>query len=168
MNNTWRDHAYGEGTYEETTTDRECTSYRRNGSCRRYDTIESVTVVDEPGSAELLSYPELWAFTTLKRNVKDNYYPWMNDSEAYNDWYYGVRSYVDSAIKDARTKAICDAAKAEQIIVFTIGFEAPYGGRTVLQDCASSDSHFFDVDGLEISDAFSAIASSIRQLRLTQ
>ena len=42
------------------------------------------------------------------------------------------------------------------------------GGKAVIKDCASSDSHFFDVNGLEISDAFSSIASSIRKLRLTQ
>ena len=92
----------------------------------------------------------------------------MNDSEANDDWYYGVRKYVGSSTKDARTQAICDAAKAEGIIVFTIGFEAPSAGQSVLQNCASSASHYFDVDGLEIADAFAAIAASIRQLRLTQ
>lgn len=164
----WHDHAYGEGTYEETRTERECKSYKRNGSCKRYKTVKTTVTVDEPGSAEIVMYPDLWAWTSMEWIVEDLYEPWMDDNQAWNDWYYNVRHYVGSATKDARTKAICDAAKARNIVVFTIGFEAPSSGQAVLKDCASSDSHYFDVNGLEISDAFSAIASSIRQLRLTQ
>lgn len=168
FNNSWNDHAYGEGVYEETQVDYECRSYRRNGSCRRYRRVETVVTVDEPGSAEIVTYADLWARTSIKYNRNYHYYPWMNDYEANDDWYYGVRKYVGSSTKNARTQAICDAAKAEGIIVFTIGFEAPDAGQAVLQNCASSASHYFDVDGLEIADAFAAIAASIRQLRLTQ
>lgn len=164
----WMDHAYGEGVYEETETDYECYSYRRNGSCRRYRQVTTTVTVNEPGSAEVLTYADLWAQTSIKYNLYEHYYPWMNDSEAANDWFYDVRSYVGGSAKDIRTKAICDAAKEDDIVVFTIGFEAPESGQTVLEDCASSISHYFDVDGLEITDAFAAIASSIRQLRLTQ
>lgn len=164
----WQDHAYGEGVYEETETDYECYSYRRNGSCRRYREVTTTITVNEPGSAEIVTYADLWAQTPIKYNLYEHYYPWMNDSEAADDWYYDVRSYVGGSTKDDRTEAICDAAKAAGIVVFTIGFEAPTSGQEVLEDCASSVSHYFDVDGLEITDAFSAIASSIRQLRLTQ
>lgn len=167
FNGTWRDHAYGEGTYEETRTERVCRSYRRNGSCKRYRTVRTTVTVDEPGSAAIVSYPDLWAYTSLRWVVRYLYEPWMGGS-AWYDWYYDVRSYVGSSTKNARTKSICDAAKAQGIIVYTIGFEAPSAGQAVLRDCASSDSHFFDVRGLEIADAFSAIASSIRKLRLTQ
>ncbi len=92
----------------------------------------------------------------------------MNDNDAWDDWYYDVRKSIGNSTKNARTKAVCDAAKAKNIVVFTIGFEAPSDGRAVLKDCASTDAHYFDVDGLEISDAFAAIASSIAQLKLTQ
>jgi len=54
------------------------------------------------------------------------------------------------------------------IVIFAIGFEAPSGGQNLMRACASSDSHYFDVDGVEISEAFSAIARTINQLRLTQ
>jgi len=168
FNYSWKDHAYGEGTFEETKYEYACESYKKNGKCRRYSIVETTVTVNEPGHAEELSYGDLWAYTSLASNVRQNYEPWMNYYQAWNDWYYDVYDYVDSATKDARTKAICDAAKAQDIIVFTIGFEAPWSGLQVLKDCASSPSHFFDVDGLEISDAFSSIASSIRQLRLTQ
>jgi len=121
---------------------------------------------EESGDAVRLTFPALWANTSIKWNRKYNYAPWSNSS--WDDWYYDVRNYVGTSTKNARTKNICDAAKAEQIIVFTIGFEAPSSGEAVLSDCASSPSHFFDVDGLEINDAFASIASSIRKLRLTQ
>lgn len=168
FNDSWNDHAYGEGTYEETTYDYECQSYKKNGSCGSYQQIATVVTVDEPGSAVEVSYADLWAFTDMRRIVKDLYEPWMNNSDAWDDWYYAVQDSVNSSVKNTRVSQICDAVKAENVIVFTIGFEAPENGQAVLQDCASSPAHYFDVAGLEIADAFSAIASSIRQLRLTQ
>ncbi|WP_372885655.1 pilus assembly protein TadG-related protein [Shimia sp.] len=174
--NQWADHPYGNG--EITTTEwvehveEYCKRYNRKGNCKKWGTKktyeEVITTVSEDGEAVQLQYPDLWAYTSLKWNVEENYEPWMDDSQAWSDWYYAVRRYVSSSIKNSRTKAICDAAKAEDIIVFTIGFEAPSSGQAILQDCASSDNHYFDVDGLEIKDAFAAIASSIAQLKLTQ
>ncbi|SLN48220.1 von Willebrand factor type A domain protein [Falsiruegeria litorea R37] len=161
-NREWEDHPYGNGTYTET----RCTGTLYYGNCY-YGSWVTETIT-EPGSAERLTYPQLWEQTSLQYNLSKHYYPWMNDSQARDEWYYGVRSYVGSSTKNTRTQAICDAAKAQNVIVYTIGFEAPSGGLSVLKNCASSDSHFYDVDGLEISDAFASIASSIRKLRLTQ
>ncbi len=167
---TYRDHAYGEGTYEttETVNSDVCKSYRRNGTCRRYYKISKTVTVNEPGEAKVVSYPDLWAHTTPKYVADTLYSPMMGESAARNAWYYPVVDDVSYGAKDTRTRQICDAAKDVGIIVFTIGFEAPDAARVVLQDCASSDSHFFDVNGLEIRDAFAAIATSIRQLRLIQ
>ena len=53
-------------------------------------------------------------------------------------------------------------------MVFAIGFEAPQRGLDAMENCASSPSHYFDVAGVEISDAFNSIARTITQLRLTQ
>lgn len=81
-------------------------------------------------------------------------------SDMYN-WWGGTT-------KDARTRAICDASKANGIIIYTIAFQAQDAGKAVLKDCASSDAQYFDISGLNIGDAFKAIASSIRKLKLTQ
>lgn len=164
----WRNWAYGEGSYDTTETSWECRSYRRNGSCRRYRKVTKTVTVNEPGHAEIITYPDLWAYTTSSWIAEYLYRPFMGSNSAYNDWHYGVRSSHGTSTKDARTRNICDAAKQAGIIVFTIGFEAPSSGQAVLKDCASSDSHYFDVDGLEIRQAFATIATSIRQLRLTQ
>ena len=174
---SWSDHPYGNG--EITTTEwvehveTYCKRYnKKKGKCKKWGNKttyeEVITTVSEAGEAVRLQYPDLWAYTSLKWNVEEHYQPWMNDSTAWDDWYYDVRKYVGSSTKDTRTRNICDAAKAQDVVVFTIGFEAPDSGQAVLKDCASTVSHYFDVDGLEIADAFSAIASSIAQLRLTQ
>ncbi len=169
FNDTYQDHPFSAGnSYEETDTIYECRSFRRNGSCRKYKKITVTNTFEGYGTAELLTYPELWAWTSMQQVVRRLYEPFMNNSQAWNDWYFAVRNSVDSATKNTRTRAICDAAKDNNTIVYTIAFEAPSGVKPLLQDCASSPAYAFDVDGLEISDAFAAIASSIRQLRLTQ
>ncbi|WP_158547801.1 TadE/TadG family type IV pilus assembly protein [Rhodosalinus sediminis] len=62
----------------------------------------------------------------------------------------------------------CDLAKANGVTVYTIAFEAPSDAQRQMRTCASSPSHYFNVEGLEIADAFDAIAHQINQLRLTQ
>ncbi|WP_416368872.1 pilus assembly protein TadG-related protein [Tritonibacter mobilis] len=156
----WADHPYGNGTYEETY----CTGTLYYGNCY-YGSWQTRTV-DEPGTAVQLSYPDLFADTSL-RYLRDRLFgDWMSNANYY--WFSGLFSSVGSTTKDARTLDICEAAKAKGVVVFTIGFEAPSRGQEVLQACASSASHYYDVDGLEISDAFASIASAIRQLRLTE
>jgi Flp pilus assembly protein TadG len=63
--------------------------------------------------------------------------------------------------------AQCDLAKAQGVVVYTVAFETSQRAADDLAKCASSPAHFFDVDGLEVVDAFVAIASSIKRLRLT-
>lgn len=118
------------------------------------------------GGAYNISFSNLWAHTPIKENYYQNYSDWQ--SGAANRWYYNVFDSVASSTKNNRTDDICAEAKEAGVVVFTIGFEAPDNGQTVLKNCASSISHYFDVDGLEIADAFTAIAHEITQLRLTQ
>ncbi len=122
----------------------------------------------QSGTAVELNYAELFARTSLKYIYRYIFYEWMNFYDARDEWYYGTYSSHGNSTKNARTRSVCEAAKAKGIVVYTIGFEAPSNGVAVLRDCASSDAHYFDVDGLEIKDAFASIATSIRQLRLTQ
>ena len=91
----------------------------------------------------------------------NRYVHWSQRSSFYEQKY--TASYGDTLLDN-----ICDAAKAQGIVVWTIGFEVTDHGASVMQNCASSPSHFFRVEGVEITDAFSAIARTINQLRLTQ
>lgn len=143
----WADHPHGQDGYG-------CILYN-SWDCRNRNYT---------GDVERLQFKDLWAYTTIRSVWNRFYSPWIGSS----NMYYDIRRYVGSYTKDARTRQICNVIKDKDVIVFTIGFEAPERGRNVLRDCASSPSHFYDVNGLEIKDAFASIASSIRQLRLTQ
>lgn len=78
-------------------------------------------------------------------------------------------NYID--VTAARTQFIdaCNAAKAAGITIFTIGFdiEAASDAYTDLSTCATSISHFYDVDGYDLNTAFTAIAATIQKLKLT-
>lgn len=92
---------------------------------------------------------------------------WVSYNQYYNA-YYAYVPIVSGEQADARLSTICGAARDADITVFAIGFEAPDEGQAAMRDCASSPAHYFPVEGLEISDAFQAIARTINQLRLTQ
>nr|WP_282567803.1 pilus assembly protein TadG-related protein [Devosia sp. 1635] len=64
--------------------------------------------------------------------------------------------------------AVCNRAKANGVIVFTIGFQVSSQGRAEMQNCASSISHFYDVNGIDIDAAFRSIATAIQKVRLTE
>lgn len=69
---------------------------------------------------------------------------------------------------DDQLAGLCNMARAQEVIVYGIAFEAPPNGVTAISNCAMSPSHYFNAQGLEIRSAFRAIASNISQLRLTQ
>ena len=50
---------------------------------------------------------------------------------------------------DTETKALCDEYKADGIEIYTVAFEAPSGGRALLEYCATDESHYFDADDEE-------------------
>ena len=95
--------------------------------------------------------------------------------EGYNvDFYEEEYSFLPTPMdewgystKNARLQSICSAAKGSDIEIFTIGFETSEASSAVMQTCASSDAHHFDVNGLNISNAFTSIAREIHELRLT-
>lgn len=92
---------------------------------------------------------------------------WVSYSDYYNA-YYAYEPIVNGDDADDRLSDICAQARDADITVFAIGFEAPSEGQEAMRDCASSPAHYFPVEGIEISDAFKAIARTINQLRLTQ
>ncbi|WP_299151865.1 TadE/TadG family type IV pilus assembly protein [uncultured Tateyamaria sp.] len=92
-------------------------------------------------------------------HVYDNW----NGGKGPADYQYITSSHADDLLED-----ICDAAKAKGIVIWTVGFETETHGGQVMEDCASSPSHYFDVEGVEITEAFEAIAKQINQLRLTK
>ena len=112
-----------------------------------------------------------WAYSRRNYRVHWTRYPlhwYLNNyvySSEWGDWRY--TKYTDDHADDMLSD-ICQAARDSGIVVWTIGFEVNNDGADVMRDCASSPSHFFRVEGVEITEAFEAIAKQINQLRLTQ
>lgn len=119
----------------------------------------------------VLSWADLFAEHTAEW-ISEEWYE--EPARANGDWRLhdavANPSYLSAGGNEADTnlRAICDAANNAGIVVFSIGFEAPSGGQEVMRYCASSDAHYYDVDGIEISQAFASIARTINQLRLIQ
>ncbi|WP_306150605.1 MULTISPECIES: TadE/TadG family type IV pilus assembly protein [unclassified Roseibium] len=76
-------------------------------------------------------------------------------------------SKPDDAV--AYFKRTCEYLKNNNVQVYTIGFQIRRGALSdqMLQYCASSLSNYYFVEGLNIEDAFSAIATSINSLRIS-
>ncbi|WP_223424593.1 TadE/TadG family type IV pilus assembly protein [Tateyamaria pelophila] len=111
-----------------------------------------------------------WYYNSNSEYVHWSKYPlywYLNNHNvgSWNNWRY---TKYTSGQADTMLSNICDAAKAKGIIVWSIGFEVTNHSANVMEDCASSPSHFFRVEGVEITEAFEAIAKQINQLRLTQ
>ncbi|WP_417257759.1 pilus assembly protein TadG-related protein [Celeribacter sp.] len=119
-------------------------------------------------SAELMDWKDVWKKYTIDGHAYRRYKASGNSSDYY-DWMDATHTAVNNSTKNNRMLAVCDAAKDAGVLIFTIGFEVDgTNADTVMRECASSDSHYYDVDGLELNDAFSAIATKVTELRLTQ
>ncbi|MDU8929987.1 TadE/TadG family type IV pilus assembly protein [Alisedimentitalea sp. MJ-SS2] len=118
--------------------------------------------------SQQISYPELHAMHPLLYLAEHLWGGILGTLNAAANKAYGKYEVHNAGWKDQRLDKICEVAKTQGIIVFTIAFEAPNQGKRLLKRCASSDGHYFDTDGLEINDAFVSIASSISKLRLVQ
>lgn len=162
----WQDDPYGNDEY----TVYRCT-YRSNGVCYQFDYSRSRTrtVTDnngDPATSVNLDWTQVWERTT-RRAIYDLFRESLGSSKASN-WYYNAVSSVGSSQKDPRSRSMCAAARAKGIVIFTVAFEAPDAGKSLLKDCKSDDGAYYEATGDEIIDVFASIGSTIRNLRLTQ
>ena len=111
-----------------------------------------------------------WYYNSRSERIHWTKYPlhWYLNNYVYNSWSNWRYTKYTSAQADTMLSNICDAAKDKGIVVWTVGFEVTNSSFQVMQDCASSPSHAFRVEGIDIVEAFEAIAKQINQLRLTQ
>ncbi|MCG6884379.1 MAG: VWA domain-containing protein [Silicimonas sp.] len=142
---------------------------------RRYETWT-------PGDDDRqLSMLEMWdAMTVSWRAYRGFYLPTgaidgTYSSNAYYSELYDHRVDIqarsndpDDDTKDKRLSTICTQAKKKGIVVFTIGFEVTDQSADIMEACASSEHHFYRVNGQDIQYAFASIKNQINQLKLTQ
>ncbi|WP_377512344.1 TadE/TadG family type IV pilus assembly protein [Octadecabacter sp. R77987] len=128
--------------------------------------------VEFPGHVHHASWQDIYAFWSRSR-IKNEFMnePYSRGYISYSEYVGATNadySVVNGNEADDRLSDICAEARNANIIVYTVAFEAPYGGQVALQDCASSPSHYFTASGTDLAEKFATIASDIRSLKLTQ
>lgn len=159
-NSTWSQVPWG-GSVNET-----CTGWWWNRVC---------TTTLSNGTAVRLDWPQVWqqlrvqwvANQLYRRALGGTVTEWVDTLRTREGTVIGSGPH-EVSMMNTRLKNLCEKVKDEGVVIYTIAFEAPTIGANLLRDCASSVSHAFDVEGLEIKSAFASIATSIRKLRLTQ
>lgn len=71
----------------------------------------------------------------------------------------------------SRSEAMCDAMKAQGVVVYTVGFQIAEDGDAaeLMADCATSEKHvFLPETGGDLSEAFAAIGRDITRLRISR
>lgn len=146
------------------------------------DTAQWATTPDggHNNNAVRLDYADFWNHipAALVRFRLFNWPAWtgLEINRAWHVFYSGVEfdfwnivnMYVDGHAGDNRLRQICDVARQNDIVVFSIAFQAPPQGQAVMRYCATTDAHYYPVQNANISDAFTSIARTISQLRLVQ
>ncbi len=71
--------------------------------------------------------------------------------------------------QDLNTLSVCSRLKDEGVLIYSIAFEAPPAGQSLMMGCASSPSHYFDPAVGGLLNVFDSIASNVvtQTLRLT-
>jgi len=108
-----------------------------------------------------------WAEQPLRTWADEN--TTYSSSQQTSIWNKFTDSLYDTDEGNRLLKASCDAAKAENVQVFAIAFEAGANGENAMKDCATDeDTHYFNTNGDDLNAVFLAIAEQVTDLRLTQ
>lgn len=133
----------------------------------------------DTGDAVPMTWPEVWAAMSMYYFSDNIIYKAYGSSYMRNQWRPGYywnpipNSFINTGTnpdKDDLTLSMCSAAKAsdKDIRIYTIAFEAPSSGQSLLKSCASADANYYAALGASgINAAFSGIVNSINKLRLT-
>ncbi len=114
----------------------------------------------DPSKVQQLSWADFW------QKYNKHFYSQVVSAANHSSLPVNPVDSIGSSLKDARLDAMCNAAKARGITIYTVGFEAPAHSRTIMKACATDAAYYFDVNGTTISQAFQAIARNINALRL--
>lgn len=119
-----------------------------------------------------MTWQDVWHDMSIYWFADELIYRAYGSSSLRNQWRPAsvsnpkVDSYITWAVKDNRTRQICAALRNNGVRIYTIAFEAPLRGQSLLAECQNAG--YYAVEGLDINEAFSGIANSINKLRLTQ
>ncbi|MFM2388562.1 MAG: hypothetical protein RLZZ437_117 [Pseudomonadota bacterium] len=129
---------------------------------------------DDSGLAVQQSWIELWQSQrmswvawqlyarALGTDYDTRYTAFIAAMEDFTDVYASVTN-MDNSLQQS-----CNLARANNVIVYGIAFEAPANGQTQIRNCATTPANYYEANGLAINTVFNTIASQITQLRLSQ
>jgi hypothetical protein len=94
----------------------------------------------------------------------------MTDGDNTRAPDYPTHNSTSKALANDLTKEVCQNIKAEKIVVYTVAFEVTDPTiKSILRDCATSPSHYFDAkDSKSLTAAFASIAASLRNISLSR
>ncbi len=85
------------------------------------------------------------------------------------DGMFNRRYESDNGTSAEQAARLCTNIKAQGILVYTIGYEAPAEVLPLLRNCASSAGQFYDAgNAAELMNAFERIAAHLTDLRLSR
>lgn len=107
---------------------------------------------------------------------------WPSESDAGNygddtmkiavlmtDGDYNTAYHSGNGSSAQQARQLCTNMKNKGITVYTVGFMVSKGAKALLEDCATSSSHFYDAtNGEQLKIAFRNIAFKVAQLRLSK
>jgi hypothetical protein len=194
-NVTWEEeqfqYAYKKNNVSKTSNS-ESKCSKSSWECVYESTTETAYYLYDPRDHEYLNLREddtisVWEFdnlaSTLDGYISTERLSWemawgmMSPDFLDKEFDYNTAEYefensgqISGYEKDLRMRSICSAIKDKGVIVYTIGFEVGIDSTAEkeLKKCASSDAHYYRAQGINITDAFSSIASNVVNLRLTQ
>ncbi|MEM9901343.1 MAG: Tad domain-containing protein [Pseudomonadota bacterium] len=143
----------------------------------QYFVFESADITTQPSgswqaepfgndAAINLKWPEVWNNWSVRVFARD-----IKAEAIGGNWKTYRDAVYDTTVasnKNTRTEEICEAARNQEIIVYTVGMDIYGQGEDTLLACAGTTINFFAVAPEDVDVAFSAIARQINLLRLTQ
>jgi len=118
----------------------------------------------EPPFSEGMSYAEIAAAGGVKAIVL------MTDGENTRAPDYPTHNSASEVLANELTAELCVNIKKDEITIYTVAFDVSDPDvKSILEDCATSPSHYFDAaDADELASAFASIASSLRNISLSK
>jgi Flp pilus assembly protein TadG len=94
----------------------------------------------------------------------------MTDGENTRAPDYPTHNSASEVLANELTEEICVNIKAQDIMIYTIAFDLTDPKiKAILEECATSPSHFFDAaNAADLTDAFASIANSLRNISLSK
>lgn len=142
------------------------------------EATKKVMIVMTDGAITAQNRPEDTSIGNVHTNRSTNRTPHVNaisnqGNRANMQTTRSRGSATTSAANDSgvgRFKKACNAAKDENILVFTIGFQISNNSLPdkILEECATSEDYYYHVEGLDLTSTFQSIASQVNALRITE